>query len=87
MIEKTVKIKSETGLHARPASLFVEQAAEYESEIKVISEDSEVNAKSIMGLLSLGVEQGTEITIQADGVDAQEAVSNLEELVKNNFGK
>ena len=87
MIEQTVKINNETGLHARPASLFVEEAGEYEAEIKVVNGETEVNAKSIMGLMSLGVEQGTEIIIQANGVDAQEAVSSLAELVKNNFGE
>jgi len=87
MVVEEIEVKNETGLHARPASIFVEQAEEFASDIKVVKEDKEVNAKSIMGVMSLGVEQGTEIKIQADGEDESQAVDTLIELVNDNFGE
>ncbi len=77
----TVKLENETGLHARPASKFVEKASQFESDIKVKKEDQEINAKSIMGVLSLGAKQGDTIEILADGSDAEEALNSLEKLV------
>lgn len=87
MIKKDVVLKNETGLHARPASLFVKEAAKYTSDIFIVKEEKEFNAKSIMGILSMGAGKGDTISIQAKGDDAEEAVNALVELVDNNFGE
>ncbi|TCS81775.1 HPr family phosphocarrier protein [Tepidibacillus fermentans] len=81
MIKKTVVVKLKTGLRARPAALFVQEANRYSSEIMVEREDKRVNAKSIMGIMSLAINTGAEITIIADGSDEQQAVENLTELL------
>ncbi|SEN48447.1 HPr family phosphocarrier protein [Lihuaxuella thermophila] len=81
MIEKKVIVSLETGLHARPAALFVQVANKFASEIFVLKDNKKVNAKSIMGIMSLAVSKGTEITLQADGPDAEEAVHALAEIV------
>lgn len=81
MAEKKVIVQLETGLHARPAALFVQEANNFSSEIFVIKGNKKVNAKSIMGIMSLAVSRGTEITIVADGVDAEEAVDKLAQMV------
>jgi len=86
----TIKVTHPTGLHARPASLFVQTANQFTSEIKVknLTEDSEPsNAKSILGVLTLGVMQDHEIEIVASGDDSEEAISALKELVEDNFGE
>lgn len=93
MKETTVLVNNKVGLHARPASLFVQAAAKYASNIQVSCQDPdtkelrEANAKSILGVLTLGVFQGMEIKIHADGEDESQAVETLAELVKNNFGE
>ena len=93
MKEEKVVVDNKVGLHARPASLFVQEAAKYTSDINVhcqdpeTKEDRNANAKSILGILTLGVFQGTEITITANGEDEQEAVDGLVALVKANFGE
>ncbi|MBA4603277.1 HPr family phosphocarrier protein [Thermoactinomyces mirandus] len=81
MAKKKVIVQLETGLHARPAALFVQEANNFSSEIFVIKGDKKVNAKSIMGIMSLAVSRGTEITIAAEGIDAEEAVNKLAEMV------
>ena len=83
MVEKLFVVKNETGLHARPASLFVQKAAKYKSTIKVKKDGKEANAKSIISVLSLGASFGSEITIIADGPDAEDAVAGLVELLDN----
>ena len=80
--EKKVSIMNETGLHARPASEFVEKASKFSSEIKIIFGDREVNAKSIMGLLSLGISQGSEIKLKTDGEDSEEALKELVNFIE-----
>jgi phosphocarrier protein len=80
--EKNVTIINETGLHARPASQFVKKAGKFKSEIQIVFEDKEVNAKSIMGVMSLGIGQGKEITIKAVGEDEEEAINELEDFIK-----
>lgn len=81
MVEKKVVVSLETGLHARPAALFVQEANKFASEIFVIKGTKKVNAKSIMGIMSLAVSRGTEIIIQAEGPDAEEAVDVLVKMV------
>lgn len=87
MVEKKVIVNHKVGLHARPASVFVQTAAKFESDITVSCEGRNANAKSILTVLTLGAHKGTEITIAAEGDDAEEAVNTLVELVENNFGE
>ena len=87
MPEVKVKIMHEVGLHARPAALFVQTAKKFESEIYVRNGDQEVDAKSILSILTLGVNQGTEITISAQGNDADQALDELRFLVDSNFSE
>ena len=87
MFKEDVTLQNETGLHARPASLFVKEASKFSSNIVVIKDGKEYNAKSIMGILSMGAGKGTTITIQAEGNDEKEAVDTLVQLVKNNFNE
>jgi len=75
--EKDVENINETGLHARPAAEFVQKASEFDSEIDIVFEDKEVNAKSIMGVMSLGAGQGSQITLRAEGSDSKKAVEEL----------
>jgi len=82
-----VIVKNKTGLHARPAALFVQAANKHKSEIFIEKQGKKVNAKSIMGVMSLAVSQGTEITISAHGEDEEEAVKNLVELIESKFGE
>lgn len=81
MVERNVIVRLETGLHARPAARFVQEANQYHSEIYIVKGNKKVNAKSIMGVMSLAVAKGTEITIIADGTDEQKAVEALVEIV------
>ncbi len=80
--EKKVMITNKTGLHARPAAQFVQKAGKYDSKIEIIFEEKEVNAKSIMGVMSLGVGKGNEIIIKADGDDAESAVEELVDFIE-----
>jgi len=85
MQQVTLVVHHEVGLHARPAAVFVKTAKGFVSDISVVKEEREVNAKSILSILTLGVNQGAEITIKAEGEDEQEAVRALQELVESNF--
>jgi len=87
MPELTITINHEAGLHARPASLFVQTAGKFTSDIQVIHGEKKANAKSILSVLTLGVQQGAELKIIAEGEDEQEAVQELEQLIKSNFGE
>ncbi len=87
MYTQNVTINNEVGLHARPATFFIQKANEFKSGIWVEKDERRVNAKSLLGVLSLGIVQGTEIRLLADGVDEQEAVDALCELVNSNFGE
>jgi len=85
MVEKTVEIRNRAGLHARPAAEFVKLAGRFDAEVRVRKAGLEVNGKSIMGVLMLAAERGSNITIQADGSDAGDAVSALADLVDRGF--
>ncbi|HAY83902.1 MAG TPA: HPr family phosphocarrier protein [Chloroflexi bacterium] len=87
MPEKNVIVQHKVGLHARPASVFVQTASKFSSTITVSCEGRNANAKSILNVLTLGAHQGAEITIAAEGEDAEEALSTLVGLVENNFGE
>ena len=79
--QQKVTVKLKTGLQARPAALFVQEANRYRSEVFVEKEDKKVNAKSIMGIMSLAIRTGTEITISASGNDEEQAVNHLAQFV------
>lgn len=83
MYKEEVKLENKTGLHARPASIFVKEAAKFKSEITLIKEGQRYNAKSIMGILSMGASKGDLLTIEAEGEDEKEAVDSLVELMKS----
>ena len=87
MFVKEVTVENQVGLHARPATFFIQKANEYKSGIWVEKEDRRVNAKSLLGVLSLGIVKGTTITLIADGSDEKEAVAALVDLVNDNFGE
>ena len=87
MITKEVVIKNQVGLHARPATFFIQKANEFKSSIWVEKEDRRVNAKSLLGVLSLGIVGGTAIRVIADGIDEEEAVAGLVELVESGFAE
>lgn len=85
MITKSVTITNQVGLHARPATFFIQKANEFRCSIWVEKDDRKVNAKSLLGVLSLGIVCDTEINLIADGADEQEAVDTLSELVNSRF--
>jgi phosphocarrier protein len=85
--ERTVQIANRHGLHARPAAEFVKRANKYTCDVTVRKEELEVNGKSIMGMMMLAAEYGSEITIRATGTDAVEAVRDLVSLVEGRFGE
>lgn len=80
-----VTIQHPAGLHARPASDFVQLANQFTSKITISYRDKAVNAKSILGILTLGASNGAKINISAEGTDAQQALDALQTLVENNF--
>ncbi len=82
MKEIVVEIKNEAGLHARPSSLFVQVAGEYDANVTVVSDGEEVNGKSIMGLMLLAAEQGRELKLIADGPQEEEVLEALRVLVE-----
>ena len=83
LIKKKVVVKNKQGLHARPAALFVQIANKFDARITVKRDKEEVNGKSIMGILTLGAEKGSEIIIEAEGEDAPIAIEELEKIVIN----
>ena len=83
----TVTIQNDVGLHARPAALFVETSKKFQSDINVKFNGREANAKSILQILGLGANQGSEINIHAEGEDAEDTLIALRSLVENNFGE
>lgn len=87
MFVKEVMVQNKVGLHARPATFFIQKANEYKSSIWVEREDRRVNAKSLLGVLSLGIVGGTVINIIADGVDEETAVEGLVKLVQSGFAE
>lgn len=82
MIEKTVTVMNKAGLHARTAAQFVTRAGDFACDVRIVCNGKEANARSIMGIMSLGITQGAEITIKAEGDDATEAVAALTALVQ-----
>lgn len=87
MYTKTAVVNNQVGLHARPATFFIQKANEFKSSIWVEVEERRVNAKSLLGVLSLGIVKGTEITLIANGPDEEDAVEALAALLASDFGK
>jgi len=86
MYMKEATVNNQVGLHARPATFFIQKANEFKSSIWVEKDERRVNAKSLLGVLSLGIVKGTTINLIADGSDEKEAVEALVELISGNFG-
>ena len=86
-IEREVAIVNRLGLHARPAAMFVRIASRHRAEIWVSKEGEEVNGKSIMGLMMLAAGQGSKLRIRCEGPDADQAMEDLEELIKAGFNE
>ncbi|MEG0750677.1 MAG: HPr family phosphocarrier protein [Oscillospiraceae bacterium] len=87
MYVEDVLVENQVGLHARPATFFIQKANEFKSTIWVEREERRVNAKSLLGVLSLGIVGGTDIRIIADGADEQQAVEGLVKLIRSGFNE
>lgn len=85
-IERTATIGSKSGLHARPAAIFVQKAKSFQCQLTLVKNEKTANAKSILSVLSLGVKQGEQIVLQANGDDAEAAVETLGILLESNLG-
>ncbi len=82
-----VVVRNDPGIHARPAAILVQKASTFKAQVFLTTERLTVNAKSIMGVMMLAAETGTELTIRAEGPDEQQAVTALKELVESGFGE
>lgn len=87
MYVKDVMVQNQVGLHARPATFFIQRANEFRSSIWVEKEERRINAKSLLGVLSLGIVGGTTIRVMADGADEEAAVESLVKLVQSGFSE
>ena len=85
MFLKEIVVQNQVGLHARPATFFIQKANEYKSSIWIEKDEKKVNAKSLLGVLSLGVAKGTSVTIIAEGSDEEQAVNELIALISSDF--
>lgn len=85
MLEKTICVTNETGIHARPAAVLVKVAMRYKSDIYIYRGGNEYDAKSIMNVMSMGVRRGEEIHLQVSGIDETEAFQAITELIENDF--
>lgn len=87
MVERSVEIVNKNGIHARPAAEIVKTAGRFKSHITLSREDLEVNGKSIMGVMMLAAECGSQVQLRADGPDAVEAIEAIALLISNKFGE
>lgn len=87
MKTQTFSITAETGVHARPATLLVNKAGQYNSEVELSYKGKKVNLKSIMGVMSLGIPKGAEIEVSAEGNDEEEALNGVGEVIKEHLGE
>ncbi len=87
MPEVNLTVQHPSGLHARPASVFVKTASQFKSNVRVVYGEKDINAKSILSVLTLGANQGANITIKAEGEDSDQAIQALTELIESNFGE
>ena len=84
MIQKAIQIKLEEGLEARPVAMLVQVASQFESTVYINSEDRKVNAKSIMGMMTLGLSAGESVVVSAEGNDEEDAIENIEKYLSSN---
>ena len=87
MVKHDVTITNNIGLHARPATFFIQKANSYKASIWIEKDDRKVNAKSLLGVLSMGIAKGMTVTLVADGADEAVAIEGLVELVQNSFAE
>ena len=87
MVSRSVTIQNSVGLHARPATFFIQKANSYRASIWIEKDDRKVNAKSLLGVLSLGIAKGMTITLIADGQDENAAITGLIELIDSGFSE
>ena len=87
MVKENVTITNNIGLHARPATFFIQKANSYKASIWIEKDDRKVNAKSLLGVLSLGIAKGMTVTLIAEGADEAVAIDGLVELVQNSFAE
>ncbi|PHV70561.1 hypothetical protein CS063_09665 [Sporanaerobium hydrogeniformans] len=87
MVSEKVIVLNPTGLHARPAAQLIKTAAQFKSHIIISKDNQQGSAKSLIALLGLGIRQGTEITVMAEGPDEEDALSSLIELIRSGFGE
>lgn len=87
METKNFTITAESGVHARPATLLVNKAGQYSSDIQITYKDKKVNLKSIMGVMSLGIPRGAEVEVSAEGNDAVEAIEGITSVIKEHLGE
>ena len=87
MFSKDITVTNQVGLYARPATFFIQKANEFRSTMMVEKEERKVNAKSLLGVLSLGIVKGTAITLIADGPDEKEAVEALYKMISSDFSE
>jgi len=87
MLTQRATLTNQVGLHARPATFFIQKANEFKASIWIERDERKVNAKSLLGVLSLGVVKGGEINLIADGEDEAEAIAALVQLIESNFGE
>ena len=85
MFLKEIVVQNQVGLHARPATFFIQKANEYKSSVWIEKDERRVNAKSLLGVLSLGITKGINVTVMAEGPDEEEAVCDLVELISSIF--
>ncbi len=87
MLKKSVKVMNKLGLHARPSAMLVTVASKFESEVFFTKAELRVNGKSIMGVMMLAAEKGSEITIEVGGVDEEEAMEQIVQVIVSGFGE
>ena len=87
MVKRDVTITNNIGLHARPATFFIQKANSYRSSVWIEKDDRKINAKSLLGVLSLGIAKGMTITIIADGQDESSAIDGLSTLINTGFAE
>jgi phosphocarrier protein HPr len=87
MITKKVRVKNKLGLHARPAALIVTTASKFQSEFYISKDGMRINGKSIMGVMMLAAEMGSELTLELDGPDEKEALKAIVEVIDSKFGE
>lgn len=87
MVSKEIVVQNQVGLHARPATFFIQKANEFTSSIWISRDERKVNAKSLLGVLSLGVTRGMSVTLIAEGADEEAAIEELANLVATNFAE